>query len=117
MVKNRVKGVVQKVLGPALNWLSRQLGEIQAGVDALRGGQAQVLDRQAELGALQRAVLDQRALEVEVIGRSLAMHRELLESVEAEQRRLVGEVSDLTAAVLALQLETRGADSSDPATS
>lgn len=98
-MKSRVKQLLRKVLGPALHWLSAQLGQLQAGIDALRVGQDDLRSAQTQLADVQRAVLERRDVEIEVVGRTLAVQRTALESMEAEQRRLADEVRSLRLAL------------------
>jgi prefoldin subunit 5 len=117
-VKTRVKQLLRAVLGPALRWLSAQLGELQRGLDGLRSGQDRLLEQQGELTAANRAVIAQRELEIEVVGRTLSVQRDSLEALEAEQRRLGDEVRSLRAVIESLRDEAgRVAEPSDAASS
>lgn len=118
-MKNRLKQLLRAVFGPALRWLSGQLGDIQRGVDALRHAQDTLLEGQSELAAVNRAVIAQRDLEVEVVGRTLSVQRNVLESLEAEQRRLGDEVRALRTLIESLRDESgaRVVEPSDSASS
>lgn len=98
-MKSRVKQLLRKVLGPALHWLSAQFGQLQVGIDALRAGQDDLRSAQTQLADVQRAVLERRDVEIEVVGRTLAVQRTALEAMEAEQRRLADEVRSLRLAL------------------
>ena len=107
-MKSRLKQALRQLLGPALNWLSAQLEQLQQGVDALSDGQDTILRGQRELVESQRAVSSQHDIEIEVVGRTLSQQREALESLGTEQRRLADEVRELR-----LALGTRRAPEAD----
>ena len=98
-MKSQLNRVLQTLLGPALRWMSAQLGQIQTGIDALAAGQDSLRASQGELADVQRAVLARRDAEIEVVGRTLSVQREALAAMEAEQRRLADEVRALRAAL------------------
>jgi len=94
-VTSPLKHLLRKVFGPALRWLSGQLAELQRGIDSARSALDVLQAGQQEVIDTNRAVLSQRDVEIEIVGRTLALQRATLESVEAEQRRVQEELRAL----------------------
>ena len=83
-----LKRSLATVLGPALRWFSRQLADIAARVD-------RVIAAQDELLSLNRSALRERDAGLELVSRSVAVQASSLETIAAEQSRLVEEQHSL----------------------
>ena len=102
-MRTRLKQLLRPALAPLLHWFAVRLDALQAAVGEIAERQGAAAARQDELVVLNRAVVEQRDAEHEVLGRTLAAQRTLLESVEAQQRALTEQVRALRDEVARLE--------------
>lgn len=93
---SRAKQSLKSALAPLMRWLEAQLDQIRGSVD-------RVSDGQAELTRANRAVLDQRDAEQDVLTRSLTQQRVAIETLQADQRESREEIGALLEEVRALR--------------
>ena len=109
-MKESIKKAARTILGPALRRISQRFEAMQQSINQVGASQELLQSRFDELTTLNRALVEQRDIETEVMSRALSTQRVRLDALKAQQQQLLEEIELLRESVLDAEHKTADTD-------